>query len=88
MEGSKHGAGMLGNASRSKSETISGGAGSSQHESAGVKDGLSSRMAMDVNSGQPTQDFARNPMNGNASERIKSVGRESVSGKGGKFEIC
>lgn len=71
-----------------KKATISGGGGAMLgREPAGVESGLSEHSAMDVNAGQPQQDFTRNPLTGNAIENIQPRTQSKASAKGKSFTI-
>ena len=71
-----------------KKSTISGGGGAMpSREPAGVESGLSEHSAMNVGAGEPKQDFARNPLTGNALENIKPRGKTKASAKGKSFTI-
>lgn len=72
-----------------KKATISkSGAGKpAGRDAPGVQSGLSSHDAMNSDEGAPVQDFARNPLTGNAGERIKPRGTKSVSNKGKTFQL-
>lgn len=56
-------------------------------DSPGVQSGLSAHSKMNVDENEPSVDFARNPLTGNAQERIKPRGTKSVSKKGKSFQI-
>lgn len=53
----------------------------------GVTSGLSEHSAMNVDENEPGVDYARNPMTGNAQERIKPRGTKSVSKNGKSFQV-
>lgn len=87
MVRSTHGAGTLGNYKAPKHTTSTVRGSFMRTESAGVGSGLSARMGIDE--GNIGIDYSRNPMNGNASERISENPRETrASEKGHKFTIC
>jgi hypothetical protein len=67
---------------KSKKKTLSngGGDGKMSTESAGIKTGLSERMALDTKSGDPQFDTKRNSLTGNATERRKPTNYKSVAG--------
>jgi len=72
-----------------KKSTISksGGGAAAGSESPGVGSGLSAYVKMNVNENEPSVDFARDPLTGNATERIKPRGSTSVSKRGKSFQI-
>lgn len=85
------GAGDLGNynAPAHKSSTVRGSHMSK--ESVGVSYGLSAYSTFDSEEASDIDiDYSRNPMTGNATERVSGNpgGKSSVSEKGNSFEIC
>lgn len=91
MKSSTFGAGKLGNvdAPAHKATTIRGS--HMRTESAGVKYGLSSVMAFESESAtEPMANYDRDPMTGNATERISRNPKKGPmpSEKGNEFEFC
>ena len=58
-----------------------------QGDTAGVQSGLSERYSCNVDENEPKLDYGRDPMTGNATERIKPRKTTSVSSKGKTFMI-
>lgn len=78
-----------GKAEPSAKKTMSYGQGVMKKESAGVETGLSARENFDVDSVEPTYDYAVDKMTGNATERRKPTQDDaySVSSKGKSFSV-
>ena len=87
---SSNGAGTIGNyKSPAAKSTISGKGPNSSKESAGVGSGLSSYETFDSNMGGPSMDYQRDPMTGNATERItKNPSSTTAKKNGNNFDIC
>jgi hypothetical protein len=73
----------------SDKKTMSYNQGVMRKESAGVEYGLSARENFDVDSVEPTYDYAKDPLTGNATERRAPTQDDaySVSSKGKSFSV-
>lgn len=59
-----------------------------EQESAGLVDGVSARMTLNVDDSEPTYDYTVDSFTGNAPERkVGRVNNESVKGKGKSFDM-
>lgn len=73
----------------SRENSLSYGGGKFETESAGVEYGLSERSTLNVDESEPSINYTRDPVTGNATERrdIGTADNESISGKGKSFEL-
>lgn len=70
-------------------KTLSYNQGIKRTESAGVEYGLNAREGLNVDDSEPSYDYQKDSLTGNATERRKPTRDDaySVSGKGKSFEI-
>ena len=87
---SSNGAGTIGNyKGPAAKSTISGKGPNSSKESAGVGSGLSSYQTFESEMSGPVMDYQRDPMTGNATERIMENPKSNSAKKNGNnFDIC